>query len=562
MLDQIESERSDDIPLIIHWASSMQIKELIEEEMPEAHGNRQGLSYGQLTVLMLGYIVSQADHRLCAIETWVKEHHKTLEAATGWEIRLTDASDDRLAALLGVLGKQPERCDQLEVRLGQQLIQAYELPTKVARADTTSFTVHHQRPEGSPSESLLQYGHSKDHRPDLLQYRQMLATLDPVGMPLVSQTLAGNGADDPLYVGIWQQLVRVIGARDFVFVADCKASALATRAQIAQQGGVYCFPLAGTGQVPTMLKTWVLNPPCPFELIRLPHQTQEEIPLGVGFEMTLGKQWLDEKTGTWVRWIERHLVVHSYAVAERKLVKLEQRLAAAELALAKLAAKPSQDCCELTHKAQAILKRYQLQSCFELNLSPLPNPAQRQRKQTSLAENSNQHPDLFVLDFQRQPQEIEAATLLAGWRIYVTNAPLETLSIQQAMAYYREQWQPEQGFHRFKRGRLPALPLYLQNEDRIVGLMFILSLALRLFTLIEYVVRRSLLANDQRIAGLYEGNPRRTTPRPSTEQLLKAFCNITFYRLPNHSTHITPLNALQKKILALMHVPESIYAFT
>ena len=101
------SERCDDIPLIIHWVSSMRVQELIDKTTPEVHGNRQGLSYGQLTVLLLGYIVSQADHRLCAVETWVNEHRQTLEAFTGWVIRPTDASDDRLAVRLEVLGKHP-----------------------------------------------------------------------------------------------------------------------------------------------------------------------------------------------------------------------------------------------------------------------------------------------------------------------------------------------------------------------------------------------------------------------------------------------------------------------
>ena len=561
MSSPIESERSDDIPLIMHWVLSMNVKELIDELLPEGHGNRQGLSYGQLTVLMLGYIVSQADHRLCAIETWVEDHHQTLERSTAWKIRPTDASDDRLAALLEMLGKHPESCDQLEVRLSQHLIQAYALPTEVARADTTSFSVHHQRQGEAEPSSLLQYGRSKDHRPDLLQYRQMLATLDPVGMPLVSQTLVGNGADDPLYVGIWERLVNVIGHRNFVFVADCKAGALATRAHIAQQGGIYCVPLAGTGQVPGMLKTWVLNPPNPLQVIRLPHQHEDDIPLGVGFEMELGKQWFDETSGTWVRWMERHLVVQSYALAERKLVGLQTRLKKAELALAKLAAKPHDDCCQLINKAQAILKRYHLQSCFELTISTVPKSVRRKRRQESAATESNDNTQQFILDFQTHSQAIETEMLLAGWRIYVTNATLEQLCLSQAIAYYREQWQPEQGFHRFKRGRLPALPIYLQNEDRIVGLMFILTIALRLFTLIEYVVRQSLLRSDKQIAGLYEGNPKRTTERPSTEQLLKAFRNITFYQLPDGSTFITPLTPLQKKILALMKIPEAIYGF-
>ncbi len=63
-------------------------------------------------------------------------------------------------------------------------------PQKWPELSTSSFSVNHQQQE-SESESLLRYGHSKDKRPDLLQYRQLLATLDPAGIPLVSATLAG-----------------------------------------------------------------------------------------------------------------------------------------------------------------------------------------------------------------------------------------------------------------------------------------------------------------------------------------------------------------------------------
>jgi hypothetical protein len=54
---QIKSERSDDIPLIIYWVSQMKIKEWVDEVLPAEHGNRQGLSYGQLTVLTVGSLI-------------------------------------------------------------------------------------------------------------------------------------------------------------------------------------------------------------------------------------------------------------------------------------------------------------------------------------------------------------------------------------------------------------------------------------------------------------------------------------------------------------------------
>lgn len=87
--------------------------------------------------------------------------------------------------------------------MGQHLIRGYELPTSTTRSDTTSFSVCRHQPTLSEQEGethsvpLLHKGYSSYRRPDLLQYRQMLATLDPLGMPLVSATLPGNGADDP-----------------------------------------------------------------------------------------------------------------------------------------------------------------------------------------------------------------------------------------------------------------------------------------------------------------------------------------------------------------------------
>ncbi len=49
------------------------------------------------------------------------------------------------------------------------------------------------------------------------------------------------------------------------------------------------------------------------------------------------------------------------------------------------------------------------------------------------------------------------------------------------------------------------------------------------------------------------------TSRPSAEQMLQAFCHLTLYFLPDSTIFITPLNDLQKQILSLMQMPESLY---
>ena len=163
---EISSERIDDIPLIAALLKQMEVAKWIDKQLKQPHGNHQGLSDGQLSVLLLRYIISQSDHRLCAAETWVNTHRITLELVTGWSIGDKDVTDDRLARVVEQLGLQGEACQEIEQKLGKHLIRAYELPTEVVRLDTTSFTVHHEQIE-SEVDSLLRYGHSKDKRPDL-----------------------------------------------------------------------------------------------------------------------------------------------------------------------------------------------------------------------------------------------------------------------------------------------------------------------------------------------------------------------------------------------------------
>ncbi len=227
------SERADDLPLIIHWLKQMEIASIIDQELPLPHGNRKGLSYAQLSVLFLSYVASQSDHRLCAVEPWVEKHRQTLEMATGWNMGFQDATDDRLADLLSIIGSsQEQERENIALRLGQKTIRAYELPTDKARSDPTSFSVDHQVQTETERENLLQFGYSKDRRPDLVQYRQLLATLDPMGMPLLAATLPGNKTDESDYLPTWRQLEKIIGHKDFLFLADSKASTWNNRALI------------------------------------------------------------------------------------------------------------------------------------------------------------------------------------------------------------------------------------------------------------------------------------------------------------------------------------------
>jgi hypothetical protein len=89
------------------------------------------------------------------VEAWVRAHRQTLEAVTGWRIGDKDASDDRLADLLSVLGSS-DNLATMEEAMGRHLVRGYALPTEVARCDSSSFSVYHQSDNGAAAVPVLQ----------------------------------------------------------------------------------------------------------------------------------------------------------------------------------------------------------------------------------------------------------------------------------------------------------------------------------------------------------------------------------------------------------------------
>jgi Transposase len=64
--------------------------------------------------------------------------------------------------------------------------------------------------------------------------------------------------------------------------------------------------------------------------------------------------------------------------------------------------------------------------------------------------------------------------------------------VEQGVAAYRSEYLIEQGFGRLKGRPLSLTPLFLPYEPRIVGLVCLLTVALRVLVLIQCVVRRNL----------------------------------------------------------------------
>jgi transposase len=104
--------------------------------------------------------------------------------------------------------------------------------------------------------------------------------------------------------------------------------------------------------------------------------------------------------------------------------------------------------------------------------------------------------------------------------------------------------------------------LFVKRDDQVTGLINLLSIAVRMLTLIEFVVRRQLKQNQEQLTGLIANNPKKGIDNPTTERLLKAFDKITLtiVYLPDQVIrHVTPLTALQIRILELLGLSPTVY---
>ncbi|RME45025.1 MAG: hypothetical protein D6796_11035, partial [Caldilineae bacterium] len=127
---------------------------------------------------------------------------------------------------------------------------------------------------------------------------------------------------------------------------------------------------------------------------------------------------------------------------------------------------------------------------------------------------------------------------------------------------YRGQYTVERAFHRMKDRPVGITPMYVRRDDHRKGLVRLFLLALRVVTVLEYEVRRSLAKTGKKLYGLYAGNPKRGTMHPTTERLLDAFkgMHLTLVRWEKQRIHhITPLSTLQKDILHMLGLSEDIY---
>ena len=260
-----------------------------------------------------------------------------------------------------------------------------------------------------------------------------------------------------------------------------------------------------------------------------------------------------EVAGQPVAWMERRLVVRSRKLAVAQEQTVRRRLSQAQTELAALnerrqGKKRFTGAAELAAAAEQIVKAHHVAGLLELRIET--QTTERPRRPYGSRPADVQVEQTWTVTVGLNELALAETLQSLGWRVYATNQPARQLSVTQAVLAYRAEYLVEHGLGRLKGKSLALTPLYLDSDARVTGLIRLLTIALRVLTLLEFGARRHLQAAGETVAGLYPGNPKRATARPTTELMLRAFEGLTLTRLETGGhvqLHLTPLIAVQQQ---------------
>jgi transposase len=298
----------------------------------------------------------------------------------------------------------------------------------------------------------------------------------------------------------------------------------------------------------------------------------DDVLLGRGYEFErLQSAMVGQTQRTWT---ERVQIIRSEVFAKSQAAALQRRLDKAEAAVRGLTPPPGPGRTqfvtgwELERAVAAVLAEHQVEGLLEVKFDSEETSQTkyvgRGRGGPNRPTKTNYSVRYQITSVRRIEEAIRQREERMGWQAQVTNIPAERLSLRDSVLTYRGGWCVERMFHLFKDQPLGIRPLFVRRDDQIQGLTHLVTLALRVLTLFEVLVRRGQENSGEKLEGLYPGQPKRTTARPTGKRVLEAIARaeITLTLVESGDGccwHLDALPELVKRVLGYLGLSHEVY---
>ena len=384
----------------------------------------------------------------------------------------------------------------------------------------------------------------------------------------------GHRADDPLYVPSYRRAEKVLDRNGVLVVGDSKMSALTTRGTIVAGQDYYLTPLADQKDEPDLLPTYSRSwhgREAEAARIFLPEDlpgagSQPDTDKAIAYGFTVSRQRSAQVSGEEVT-SKPLSVVRSLSYLKTMQAGLKERLAKAEAALCDLTpprqrGKRQIDEASLLSSIGRIEQQYRVQGLFHLDYR-----LQRCKSDRCVVMATNQSASSARCAFNcasaatERGQSRRPSSRLAG-------ASMPPMRPRSAFPSTRLSWPTATSTSRRTSSAVcrasfsPSRRSTCSETMPYQGLFHFLTLGTRLLALGDYLARQTLAAQRSTLTGIYAGNSKRGTAKPTTERMLAAFEGIDLFVMPAETDpkcFLSRLSDVQERILALLGLPVTLF---
>jgi transposase len=552
------SHRLGALPLINHFLDRIGLDTTLARWLPAPDRRFKLTPATAIRLLVVNLLVGRAP--LYGLGEWAAGYAPHLlglpDGDTAW------LNDDRVGRALLALFDADRASLLTELIVG--VIGEFGVDTSQMHNDSTSVSVHgtYQSAGGSPRRGkptpAVTFGHSKDHRPDLKQLVWILTVSADGSLPMAYRLADGNTSDDPTHIPTWDTLVRVLGRRDFLYIADSKLCSGDAMRHIHSGGGRFVTVLPRTRSEDKWFRDWIqTNQPQWTEAIRLPGERLGDrdrvwsvfaspLPSAEGYRVVWAHSSVKAARDEHARRCRIEAGAAAIDALGTKLAgpktRLKTRAAVEQAAATALADTGAARWLEVTVVETT-------EETFRQEKRGRPGTDTRYRRTTRTRHS---------LTWRTRDDVIAYDAASDGCFPLITND--QDLTATETLVAYRYQPNLERRHHLLKSVQ-DADPIWLRDPARIEAIFCCQFLALLVGALIEREIRTAM--RDAQTADIPLYPELRACEAPSAERILTVFNDLTRHELHRDrqlvQTFEPELTPLQQQILNLLGVPTTAY---
>lgn len=555
---ELDTKRIGALPLVHHLFGRLRFKECLERHLPRSDPRAKLPPATVLGVLVRNLVLARVP--LYGLGEWVEHRVPALLGLTPDQLKLLN--DDRVGRSLDRLFDADRKA--LLTELVVHMVREVGISLEELHNDSTTLSMHGDYDgangrlvRGKPS-LVVNYGHSKDHRPDLKQLLWILTISADGAVPVHFKVADGNTEDSTTHIENWEALRHLVGSADFLYVADSKLCTRANLKHIHENAGRFITVMPRSRKEDGQFKDWLQeNTPGWEEVARKPHSRLKNGPPDVFSALPTPIPDADGFRVIWFR--SSHKI-------ERDARRRSDSIQAAGTALQKLRARLEgprprfQSRAAVAQAVEEILRQTDAERWIGFELTSVDEAHFRQEKRGRPGKNTRWRRQLktrFKLTWSLRDDQVAYDARCDGIFPLITNRSKEEMSADQVLDAYKSKQPLVEKRHDLLKNIEAATPIYLKSISRIEALLFLHFFALVAHALIERQVRRAMAMREMKTLPLYpEGRPCKA---PSARRILEIFENEQRHLLCREGRVVQrfdpTLNERQIEVLNLLDFP-------